>query len=267
MPESAEGATIHGLREGRWVFVDSALHARVEGSYRGGRRDGVWTLFVDGRRRTEGHYHEGVPDGVFRSWGPDGKLLGESRFVAGTGHWTEWNPEKVIVEDGDCEAGLRHGAWTRLSESGSYDHGVAHGHWRVPAELGNPNEVAASEGDYVHGHRDGMWVDTAPRYWEMPVTELEAQHLPHVPRDDEHLVAPARLLRGEYREGRRIGKWTVTAVDATWRGYLEDTIDYDAAKNEEQPSEGSPYGGKLPTIGVVACPVPHDDHGRPSELP
>lgn len=268
---SAEGATVEGRREGRWVFVDAIDRERLEGSYRAGRRHGTWTLYRDGRRVAQGEYRDGLADGAFRWWDAGGKLLGEARLAAGTGRWTEWmaSPDaagRVAIVDGECAGGLRHGTWTLRAGSAvlRFDRGVPHGRWRIVEDFG------VTEGDFVNGRREGAWTEAAPAYWEMPVAELEARGLPHVPRDDEHLAEPDRIFRGEYRAGVRVGTWTVTAADGNprtaSRGELPRTIEYGAGDAAATPPS-VPLWGRAPLDELGRCPVPADDpHGAPSEL-
>jgi antitoxin component YwqK of YwqJK toxin-antitoxin module len=204
-----EGATVDGLREGRWTYAASDGSPLAEGDFSAGARTGVWTYYRrDGSPRKEGHFAHDRPHGVWRGWEADGRLAWEGPFVQGVawGVWTFWwNPGVTMAEGLVCN-GQAHGPWALFDDqgdevaSGPYVRGTKRGVWRLydtgTEGLGwleggvreglwrewNTNEhQRETEGKYVRGVREGRWTEWFP---EGPVRS-----------------------QGDYRAGQKHGPW------------------------------------------------------------
>lgn len=91
-----QGEYLDGLKEGAWFYQRDDY--REEGVYHAGERDGVWkhTYTTNGKKRFEGNYVNGQPDGKQTWWYENGKVWQEGRYVYGQKE-DEW---KYFSEDG-----------------------------------------------------------------------------------------------------------------------------------------------------------------------
>jgi len=77
-----KGEYVEGEREGPWI--ENVGHAREEGSYIMGLKNGIWkTYYKDGRLYYSGNYVQGNPDGRHVFYYPDGTLKEEQYYVMG----------------------------------------------------------------------------------------------------------------------------------------------------------------------------------------
>lgn len=168
------------------------------------RADGTWhgpfvSRYDNGKQRRVGQYDEGVPDGTWTSYGPDGTVLGTFEMVGGTGVVKHWHENGNVATEIPYQNGRRHGVarwfhdngqlstespmhddrvhgvsvrWsaggTKLSET-PYEHGREHG----VARRWNEGGVLTRELEYFHGTRirevvyeDGKQVSS--QTWDIP---------------------------------------------------------------------------------------------------
>jgi len=75
----AKGEYVNGEREGFWI--ENAGHAREEGNYIMGLKNGMWkTYYIDGQPYHSGNFVQGVPDGRHVFYYPDGKTIKEEQY-------------------------------------------------------------------------------------------------------------------------------------------------------------------------------------------
>jgi antitoxin component YwqK of YwqJK toxin-antitoxin module len=76
---------------------------KAEGCREGGRREGLWTTWFEGRKFREVNYSEGKPNGAWTTWFRDGKMKRVGSFMSDyrkDGVWIWYNrdgSEKVRV--------------------------------------------------------------------------------------------------------------------------------------------------------------------------
>jgi antitoxin component YwqK of YwqJK toxin-antitoxin module len=135
-----EGSFVAGKREGPWIVRDG--HARWEGVYRDGGKDGVWieTLhgekfreqtwalgkrhgtdtrtWPNGQRCVEKHAHDQETHRT--CWHPNGRKSLEMPFRDGAVHGTvrEWHESGALKAEQSYRAGKKHGRSLDLYESG-----------------------------------------------------------------------------------------------------------------------------------------------------
>ena len=86
---------------------------------------------------TEGEFKNGLSDGDWLWWFPDGKKKSKGSFKSGkqTGAWTWWHQNGEPAEEGNFLDGRKVGQWTtyyasgRIQVDGLYHNGVRHGTW------------------------------------------------------------------------------------------------------------------------------------------
>ena len=75
----AKGEYVEGEREGPWI--EHVGHAREEGSYIMGLKNGMWkTYYLDGQPYHSGNFVQGVPDGRHVFYYPDGTTIKEEQY-------------------------------------------------------------------------------------------------------------------------------------------------------------------------------------------
>ena len=85
-PKSTEpytGTVYENMYDKKWI----------EGSYRNGKVDGLWTVWYDnGQKQSITSYEEGIKEGLSTSWYTNGQKSKEGKFREGReyGIWTEW---------------------------------------------------------------------------------------------------------------------------------------------------------------------------------
>ncbi len=96
--EITQGEYVDGLKEGKWFFqIDDY---REEGEYVAGERNGIWKHFYTSsdKRRFEGAFINGKPDGKQIWWYESGKVWQEGKYVYGIkeGNWKYFDEEGYV---------------------------------------------------------------------------------------------------------------------------------------------------------------------------
>lgn len=83
------------VKDGPFVVYADGGGKLIEGYYRDGVQEGLWTTWYEnGQRSAVDHYHEGRQDGLHTSWYANGQKAIEGNYRAGKreGVWTRWDP-------------------------------------------------------------------------------------------------------------------------------------------------------------------------------
>jgi antitoxin component YwqK of YwqJK toxin-antitoxin module len=71
-----EGHYVRGKRHGRWTFhrwtTTAVVAASARGAYKHGKQTGRWQWILDGKLRLDGSYRDGKRHGVWTMWSPAG---------------------------------------------------------------------------------------------------------------------------------------------------------------------------------------------------
>lgn len=101
--------------------ADGTLQAQEE--YKNGKRHGTWISYdaTGEQKLRESIYDDGKPDGVWKSWYPNGQQQREITFAGGTqnGQATEWDKEGVKRGEATFVDGKRDGETTEWRPDGS----------------------------------------------------------------------------------------------------------------------------------------------------
>lgn len=97
----AKGSYLDGLEEGHWEYFLEG--ERVEGSYSGGERDGVWKAYWPGKGKRgrlsfKGSYAGGLEDGLHQRFNEEGKLIEEGSYRMGRriGTWFKYDSNGLL---------------------------------------------------------------------------------------------------------------------------------------------------------------------------
>lgn len=104
----ASGKYIEGLEEGKWLYVQGDM--KIQGSYAGGERHGVWKTYYVMRGKSKrmifkGSYLGGLEEGLHQYFTVEGKLVEEGYYRMGkkVGVWTKYDinglPSVTITYD------------------------------------------------------------------------------------------------------------------------------------------------------------------------
>lgn len=112
------------------ILIDS-------GTFKNGERDGVTKQFYNdtGKLRVSANYKNGVLEGEFKAYYPNGNLQGEVNYVNGemNGDFKEYHENKKIRLSGSYKNSLQEGEWKSYLEDGTlesiinYKDGELHG--------------------------------------------------------------------------------------------------------------------------------------------
>lgn len=111
--------------------IEWEVHFDEQGKMHGRERE----EHPDGRRKYEARWIHGLQHGLQRQWDERGRLLGQTRFVRGTGVDLWWDRGR-LTEQREYADGLLHGVerlWetrTRVFHEKRYFRGLEHGIWR-----------------------------------------------------------------------------------------------------------------------------------------
>ena len=223
-----EGPWSDGQRHGVFTFYDNKgeldrLERYVHGELQAADEttqmlDIRRTYHENGQVARVGGYGELGPEGVFREYGPDGKLVGGSVYAKGE-----------LVAEGMTEAnGLREGEWKlfyntgELFGEGAYVEGVREGPWRFY----NRDGSLAQEGNYRSGLHHGDWI------WYYPSGDIHRKESFRKGKEDglfqEWNADGELLLEGDYVDGARHGKWSTQVND-----HREDGVYVDGERDGE----------------------------------
>lgn len=153
LPVSLGGAVDEAVREAiqHWSRTTLDPGAGVlpteEGSFRAGKRHGVWTSRRrDGSLLERGAYVDGLKNGLWVMFSSTGGVLEETRFSDGAmqGIWRSYDEGGAVLEEGQHQANLRTGEWVvryshgGIKERGTYLNGLREGSWEFYDDLGSP---------------------------------------------------------------------------------------------------------------------------------
>ncbi|MCX6271043.1 MAG: toxin-antitoxin system YwqK family antitoxin [Bacteroidetes bacterium] len=241
----------NGLKMGKWLtfWESGAIH--IEGTYSMDRKNGYFReytmdgklfkiskyidgelqpdaeeiakideradYYASGKVKTYAQYKANQPDGLWKEYGEDGKLL--KSYVYSKGF--------KVGEGITDEAGKRQGAWKeywengKLRAEGKYKGGKRIGYWKYYYE----NEKLEEEGNYDDkGRADGDWK------WYYDEGQLMKEQAFSEGKEDglmtEYDEKGKIISKGEYIEGQKQGKWTVEYGDHKEEGgYVNDQRD------------------------------------------
>jgi antitoxin component YwqK of YwqJK toxin-antitoxin module len=96
---------------------DGSLVAK--GTYVQGAEQGEWRWFGPGGVLSSvEHYQDGVMNGAFSFFDPQGQELGQFEMDNGTGLWSGWHDNGQLAAQGTMVQEMRHGTWHYYDESG-----------------------------------------------------------------------------------------------------------------------------------------------------
>lgn len=93
-----QGNYVDDIKEGFWVEADNGY--REEGSYLEGVRDGEWHYYYpNGQVYYEGNFIDGAPDGLHKWYYPNGKVMKQGKYVMGLreGLWKYFDEEGKLT--------------------------------------------------------------------------------------------------------------------------------------------------------------------------
>ncbi len=100
------------------ILIDS-------GTFKNGERDGLTEQFYNdtGKLRVSANYKNGVLDGKFKAYYPNGNLQGEVTYKNGemNGEYKEYNENKSIRLSGNYKNNLQNGEWKSYLENGTLE--------------------------------------------------------------------------------------------------------------------------------------------------
>lgn len=163
---TGRGITLNnGVRNSAWeeFYVDGSK--RAEGSYTDGLKTGSWNYYhPNGKLEQTGKYNnKGTPEGLWTWYYPSGSLLREENFLHGLpdGLFTEYYEDGSIVTEGEYMEGLEEGPWTYTygdsREEGSYSYGRRNGVWKYFDTDGNLLFIGEFIDDNPHGKHIYYW--------------------------------------------------------------------------------------------------------------
>jgi uncharacterized protein len=109
---------------------------RAAGQLNNGLADGMWTYwYPDGRLDCEGTYERGAKSGLWTFWYPEGAMdcMGEYRDDIEDGPWVSWYNNGQIQEEGIFQSGRKVGHWKYWTEDGQTLSEVDYG---IPSTIG-----------------------------------------------------------------------------------------------------------------------------------
>jgi len=143
----------------------------LEGHYKNGKREGLWTTWWEnGRKANESHYKNGELVGSRTSWFETGKKWVEVYWKDGKLlSASSWKPDgescpitKMVNGSGIIVVWDENG---QKEEEGHYKDGEKDGFWK----WWHDNGQKSSEGHYTNGELDGLmtiWCENGQKRWE-----------------------------------------------------------------------------------------------------
>ena len=247
-----------GLKDGDWFEVDSKKGTQKKARYIKGSPEGeqVTYLFPGPREKNKRleyiKYEDGNIVGTWTTWSKDneGRLItrGEITFEDGSGRWKErdpntralikagnyenwqksglwksWDPQGVIVSEGDYVEGKKIEKWVWYEKGkdtgweenyskgllnnnfynlsphspnrgkGSYNDGVKTGDWEEYFTIKEGSLALKQAGSYQFGKKEGVWA--------------------HYKKEDNSIIESnitksRKVSSGSYNQGIKMGEWT-----------------------------------------------------------
>jgi antitoxin component YwqK of YwqJK toxin-antitoxin module len=233
----------HGLNR-KWQGASSGgLYLAEEWHYKDGVPDGTYhEYYENGREKLVKSYQQGVLQGAVIRYGSDGKELGRFEINDGNGKWSEWYDNGIKSKEGEIHHGIADGDWKQWDESGA------------PVETSKLQNGATLESTrYEQGkpvrktsfRRDG---GTAS------VVDIDAEGRANGPATT-YFSSGARETQGQYRQGKKEGRWTVFAesgdVVATETYRVDRRVNRKKGGKAPVPHAGHPSGAV--GTGIAAC--------------
>jgi hypothetical protein len=135
--------------------------------------DGDWTRWhPNGSKAREGRFSAGKPVGEWPAWDADGGLIGTSVFDGGSGHWVDWHENGAKADEGDYVLGEQTGTWRSWSSDGDLvsESELAHGLRQGRSTWYRPDGGVRRTGEYAYGYElDGGRPRPMPK--ELPAPE------------------------------------------------------------------------------------------------
>ena len=129
---NSQGEMLNGVKVGNWRYYDDFGYLQSWGSYKDGKKDGLWR-----EHDTKGSYKDGKKDGVWTI----------NLSFSGSGS------EKETWVNGELHGSWKSYASGQLSVEGQYDEGMKVGNWKYYDNAG----ALWTEGSYKNGKKDGLW--------------------------------------------------------------------------------------------------------------
>ncbi|MCX6244584.1 MAG: hypothetical protein NTU98_07740 [Bacteroidetes bacterium] len=244
----------NNLKQGRWYTFYENGNIHVEGNYRDDLKDGYFkeyaengdlisvdkyvndvkqaeaqevkkldvktTYYPDGKIYSSGTFRNGVPEGIYREYNPDGQIVKSMIYSLGVvtgegivkedgskdGHWKELYPDGRLKAEGDYKDGKQVGEWKyfypegKLEQTGRYTaSGKLQGTWRWYYENGQ----LMREEEYIDGLKDGMHTE----YDESGKMVEEGEYVQDNEDGPWFTTIGDYIERGTYRDGLKNGKW------------------------------------------------------------
>lgn len=165
-PFSGEFTSVWALGHGQY---------RESGTYRNGKKSGVWTeWYINGQKKSETSYKDNQPDGVRRTWNEDGQQLFEATYKDNkiNGQVVSWHKNGIKQFEKFYKDGIADGKWTEWYEDGqiqsetNYKDGIEDGVWREWFADGQQRTV----GMLKNGKADGLaesWYENGNKRYEI----------------------------------------------------------------------------------------------------
>ncbi len=154
----------HGLYK-EWHDLSNLPYGlKVDGRYRGGKKNGSWSHFdAHGTERVRQSYRGGVRHGRFSYWDDGGRLIRSLEMKRGAGDWVAFDVASRKIEEGRIVGRHKIGRWMESEggqggwREGRYRGGKRQGMWTF---FGSTETRKVAEGRYRGGKRVGGW-----SYW------------------------------------------------------------------------------------------------------
>ena len=208
--KKSEGKYARGLQEGPWRFWNEGGQLLLLATYRHDRPNGLWEAYWDdGSPKYRGAFLDSVRDGQWTEWYQGGGRSSEGHYESGEreGLWRMWTTDGVLAAESQVSGGRAHGKQMLRMESG-----------------------IVRTGECVDGLEEGLWTFWFREYPEVEKKAGEASfsagayHGTHTQWNEEGEV----VSRGEWRHGKRHGRWVVYAPDGSLNtvdsGLYEDGV-------------------------------------------
>ena len=206
------------------VLIDNA-------NFKDGERDGVTEQFYNdtGKLRVSVNYKNGVLEGEFKAYYPNGNLQGEVNYVNGemNGDFKEYHENKKIRLSGSYKNSLQEGEWKSYLEDGTlesiinYKDGELHGLKEDYYKNGNPQlKAKIKNGQTIEEQRfnhDG----TLYNEQDEKIVESEDKIIIREVSDDEIVISESsedfskELEKGMETLGKEVGNSLNSMVEAT----------------------------------------------------
>ena len=213
-PLQMQGFYKEGLKDSIWSHFDENGRTTLKHTWRGGLKwEGAFRLYwPNGNPSEYGTYHQGLWHGTYASYYPSGKTEVSAQYVNHKLHGTylelyESGKRKVL---GAYWQNLKDGTWIHYAESGielqreQYERGALETSGRVELETfddGSTKSVTPYLGDEIHG--------TYVEYWPNGAKRVEVNYYDGLKDGPTSLYWDNGRVReqGRYLRGRKHGLW------------------------------------------------------------